>query len=82
MSCYQTASGRLAAAFDRVLTPVSSWGVSANSAPDRLVVVTPMLPILRWARRNRVRVLATLAEFVPVEGLVETMARPPIGGGA
>jgi glycosyltransferase involved in cell wall biosynthesis len=42
----------------------------ADSAPDRLVLVTPMLPILRWARRNRVRVLGTLADSFQPKGLL------------
>jgi glycosyltransferase involved in cell wall biosynthesis len=42
----------------------------ADTAPDRLVLVTPMLPILRWARRNRVRVLGTLADSFQAKGLL------------
>jgi hypothetical protein len=40
-----------------------------RSDPDRLVLVTPMVPVLRWALRNRVRTLATLADSFNSGGL-------------
>jgi glycosyltransferase involved in cell wall biosynthesis len=41
----------------------------SRSAPDRLVLVTPMLPLLRWARRNQIRTLTTLADSFQPGGL-------------
>jgi glycosyltransferase involved in cell wall biosynthesis len=58
--------GGLRSEFD----PRELVGRVADSAPDRLVLVTPMLPILRWARRSRVRVLATLADSFQPKGLL------------
>ena len=43
--------------------------VAAETAPDRLVLVTPLVPLLRWARRDRIRTLATLADSFPKRGL-------------
>jgi glycosyltransferase involved in cell wall biosynthesis len=36
---------------------------------DRLVVMTPALPVLRWCRRNRVRTLVAIADSLPSKGL-------------
>lgn len=44
--------------FDRrALVPVVE-----RTEPDRLIVVTPMVPLLRWAAKQKVRTLATLAD--------------------
>jgi glycosyltransferase involved in cell wall biosynthesis len=40
-----------------------------RTAPDRLVLVTPMMPLLQWARRHRVPTLATLADSFQPGGL-------------
>jgi glycosyltransferase involved in cell wall biosynthesis len=58
--------GGLQSGFD----PRELVGCVADSNPNRLVLVTPMLPILTWARRNRVRVLATLADSFQPKGLL------------
>ncbi|MFL6721575.1 MAG: glycosyltransferase family 4 protein [Sphingomonas sp.] len=34
----------------------------SQTAPDQLVLVTPLVPIFKWARRNGIRVLGTLAD--------------------
>jgi glycosyltransferase involved in cell wall biosynthesis len=41
----------------------------ARTEPDRLILVTPMVPLLNWARRHRVRTLATLADSFQQSGL-------------
>lgn len=41
----------------------------ARSTPDRLILVTPMIPILKWAEHNRVRTLTTLADSFEQGGL-------------
>jgi glycosyltransferase involved in cell wall biosynthesis len=47
--------------------------VMARTAPDRLTLVTPMVPLLKWARKNRVRTLATLADSFQPGGLRSTI---------
>jgi glycosyltransferase involved in cell wall biosynthesis len=42
--------------------------ILARTAPDRLCLTTPMVPLLRWARRNRVRTAATLADYFRKDG--------------
>lgn len=41
----------------------------ARTLPNRLVLITPMLPLLSWARVNHVRTLATLADSFHATGL-------------
>jgi glycosyltransferase involved in cell wall biosynthesis len=41
----------------------------ARTEPDRLILVTPMLPLLDWASTRRVRTLATLADSFQATGL-------------
>ena len=45
----------------------------ASTAPDRLILVTPMVPLLQWARRNRVRTLATLADSFQKLGAISSL---------
>jgi glycosyltransferase involved in cell wall biosynthesis len=40
-----------------------------RTAPDRLCLTTPMLPLLRWARRNRVRTMTAMADSFREGGL-------------
>jgi glycosyltransferase involved in cell wall biosynthesis len=42
--------------------PRSMVRVLENTSPDMLVLVTPLVPLLRWAHRNRVRTITTLAD--------------------
>ena len=41
----------------------------ARTTPDRLVLATPMVPLLKWARKNRVPTIATLADSFQEKGL-------------
>ena len=41
----------------------------ARTTPDRLVLATPMVPLLKWARTNRVPTIATLADSFQEKGL-------------
>ncbi|MFL6725416.1 MAG: glycosyltransferase family 4 protein [Sphingomicrobium sp.] len=36
--------------------------IVADARPDRLLLTTPIMPLLRWARRNRLQVATTLAD--------------------
>jgi glycosyltransferase involved in cell wall biosynthesis len=44
-----------------------------QTAPDQLVLVTPLVPIFKWARRNGIRVLATLADSFQRGNLVSQL---------
>ena len=44
------------------LRPADLVPIVRNTNPDLLILVTPLIPILRWARANQVRTLATLAD--------------------
>ena len=44
-----------------------------RTAPDVLVMVTPLLPLLRWARLNRVRTITTLADSFQRGGIRRTI---------
>jgi glycosyltransferase involved in cell wall biosynthesis len=35
----------------------------ARTAPDRLCLTTPMVPLLKWARQNRVRTITAMADY-------------------
>src|SRR6478672_991157 len=36
--------------------------IVAPTNPDRLILVTPMVPLLKWAAKERIRTLMTLAD--------------------
>lgn len=42
----------------------------ARTQPDHLVLTTPMVPVLRWARRNGVQTITALADSFGTGGLV------------
>ena len=44
------------------LRPADLVPIVRNTNPDLLILVTPLIPILRWAHANQVRTLATLAD--------------------
>jgi hypothetical protein len=37
--------------------------ILARTAPDRLCLTTPMAPLLKWARHNRVRTITAMADY-------------------
>jgi glycosyltransferase involved in cell wall biosynthesis len=37
--------------------------ILARTAPDRVCLTTPMVPLLKWARRNRVRTITAMADY-------------------
>jgi len=41
-----------------------------EAAPDHLCLTSPMVPLLRWARRNRIRTLPVLADSFAQSGLL------------
>lgn len=44
-----------------------------STTPDRLILVTPMVPLLKWAAKNRVRTLMTIADSFNKGGLLESI---------
>lgn len=58
--------GGLKPGFDpRDLVPIV-----AGTRPDRLILVTPMVPLLEWAAKTRIRTLMTLADSFKKGGLI------------
>ena len=43
--------------------PRALLSILEGTAPDRLCLTTPMVPLLNWARRNRVRTITALADY-------------------
>jgi glycosyltransferase involved in cell wall biosynthesis len=37
--------------------------ILTRTVPDRICLTTPMIPLLKWARRNRVRTITALADY-------------------
>jgi glycosyltransferase involved in cell wall biosynthesis len=44
--------------------------IVAPTIPDRLILVTPMVPLLKWAAKERIRTLMTLADSFRKGGIV------------
>ena len=44
-------------------SPYELVPILARTAPDRLCLTTPMVPLLRWARRHRVRTITAIADY-------------------
>jgi glycosyltransferase involved in cell wall biosynthesis len=47
--------------------------IVAPTNPDRLILVTPMVPLLKWAAKERVRTLMTLADSFRKGGIVSAL---------
>src|SRR5205085_6812656 len=57
------------AGLDPGFNPKQLIELVVRTAPDRLILVTPLAPILKWARSGKVRTLATLADSFETSGL-------------
>lgn len=60
----------IGAGFSQGFSPAALLPFLARTNPDRLILVTPMSPLLRWAAKNRVRTLMTIADSFRKNGLV------------
>jgi glycosyltransferase involved in cell wall biosynthesis len=45
----------------------------SGTRPDRLLLTTPMLPLLKWARKNGIRTLAAFADSFQAGGPIATL---------
>jgi hypothetical protein len=63
----------IGAGFGAHVRPGDLVSLVERTTPDRLILVTPMVPLLKWAAKNRVRTLMTLADSFKKGGFLTSI---------